>query len=97
MFIEKPSKKDYPDYYKVITQPMDMETIDEKIKKNQYTTSDEALADFKLMFNNCRRWVDQGHKHPRRVAANDSVKYLISLPNQILAEMPQLKHIHTKH
>ena len=55
MFIEKPSKKDYPDYYKVITQPMDMETIDEKIKKNQYTTSDEALADFKLMFNNCRR------------------------------------------
>ena len=64
MFIEKPSKKDYPDYYKVITQPMDMETIDEKIKKNQYTTSNEALADFKLMFNNCRRWVDQGQTSP---------------------------------
>ena len=53
--MERPSKKDYPDYYDVITHPMDMKTVDEKIKRNSYSNSEDALADFKLMFNNCRR------------------------------------------
>ena len=57
MFVERPSKKDYPDYYSIITQPMDMKTIDEKIKRDAYSTSEEALADFKLMFQNCRKYV----------------------------------------
>lgn len=32
MFMEKPSKKDYPDYYEIIANPMDMKTIDANIK-----------------------------------------------------------------
>ena len=55
LFMERPSKKDYPDYYDVITHPMDMKTVDEKIKRNSYASAEDALADFKLMFNNCRR------------------------------------------
>lgn len=32
MFMEKPSKKDYPDYFEIIANPMDMKTIDSNIK-----------------------------------------------------------------
>jgi len=60
VFIQKPSKKDYPDYYTVITQPMDMKTIDEKVKRNAYANVEEFLADAKLMFNNCRRYNEEG-------------------------------------
>jgi len=50
MFIEKPSKKLYPDYYKVIAEPIDMLTIEEKIKQEKYKSEDEILADFKVIF-----------------------------------------------
>lgn len=32
MFLALPAKKDYPDYYKVITEPIDMTMIENKIK-----------------------------------------------------------------
>lgn len=43
MFMEKPSKKDYPDYYEVITQPMDMKTINERINKGQYKSVEDFI------------------------------------------------------
>jgi hypothetical protein len=36
VFMERPSKKDYPDYYEVIDHPMDMKTINEKIKYHHF-------------------------------------------------------------
>ncbi|KAL1139328.1 hypothetical protein AAG570_006314 [Ranatra chinensis] len=60
MFMEKPSKKIYPDYYKVITQPLDMLTIQANIKAEKYTSEEEILADFKVMFANCRRYNEEG-------------------------------------
>lgn len=35
IFMYLPSKKDYPDYYKVITDPIDLSTIEAKIKNNK--------------------------------------------------------------
>ena len=60
MFIEKPSKRDYPDYYEVITNPMDMTTINSKIKTNAYPTLDACIADFRVMFANCRKYNEEG-------------------------------------
>ena len=48
MFIEKPSKKLYPDYYKVIQEPIDMLTIEGKIRAEKYTNEEEILQDFKV-------------------------------------------------
>ncbi|XP_064120960.1 protein polybromo-1-like isoform X5 [Macrobrachium nipponense] len=59
-FIEKPDKRNYPDYYEVIAQPIDMETIEAKIKGERYTSEDELVADFKLMFRNCQRYNEEG-------------------------------------
>lgn len=59
-FIEKPAKREYPDYYEVITQPIDMETIESKIKGERYNTEEELISDFKLMFHNCQRYNEEG-------------------------------------
>jgi hypothetical protein len=48
--MERPSKKLYPDYYKVIAEPIDMLTIEEKIKQEKYKSEDEILLDFKVTF-----------------------------------------------
>ncbi|KAK4299042.1 hypothetical protein Pmani_003145 [Petrolisthes manimaculis] len=54
-FIEKPAKRDYPDYY----EPIDMETIESKIKGDRYVSEEDLIADFKLMFHNCQRYNEE--------------------------------------
>lgn len=46
--MEKPSKKLYPDYYKVIDHPIDMLTIEANIKAEKYQSEEEVLNDFKV-------------------------------------------------
>ena len=60
VFMELPSKRDYPDYYDIISEPMDMNMIDHKIKSNQYKHEDEMISDCKLMFSNCRLYNEEG-------------------------------------
>ena len=33
--MEKPSKKEYPDYYHIITEPIDMKTIESNIRNDR--------------------------------------------------------------
>ncbi len=60
LFMEKPSKREYPDYYEVILNPIDMATIDARIRSGHYKAEDEFLADMKLMFSNCRKYNEEG-------------------------------------
>uniref|UniRef100_A0A1B6CN38 Protein polybromo-1 n=1 Tax=Clastoptera arizonana TaxID=38151 RepID=A0A1B6CN38_9HEMI len=69
MFMEKPSKKLYPDYYKVIDNPVDMLTIEANIKAEKYASEDEILSDFKLMFANCRKYNEE-----TSMIYNDAIK-----------------------
>lgn len=59
IFMERPSRRDYPDYYEVITNPMDMKTIEENVKNNKYTTEEAMVSDLRLMFNNCRLYNEE--------------------------------------
>ena len=36
VFMEKPDRKSYPDYYDIITDPIDMKIINDKIMTNTY-------------------------------------------------------------
>ncbi|KAK9878876.1 hypothetical protein WA026_003705 [Henosepilachna vigintioctopunctata] len=58
-FMEKPSKKLYPDYYDVILEPIDFLEIESKIKAEQYSSEAELIKDFKLMFSNCRQYNEE--------------------------------------
>merc|ERR1712008_73777 len=57
-FMIKPCKETYPDYYSVIKNPMDMETIKKCIKSNSYKTLKLFKSDVTLMFDNCKAYND---------------------------------------
>ncbi|XP_064633737.1 protein polybromo-1-like isoform X4 [Lineus longissimus] len=59
IFMELPSKKDYPDYYHVISEPIDMSMIERKILEDKYTSEQELISDFELMFNNARHYNEE--------------------------------------
>ncbi|KAI5645637.1 bromodomain-containing protein [Phthorimaea operculella] len=60
LFMEKPSKKLYPEYYNVIDRPIDMITIEANIKNDRYNSIEEMVSDFRLMFANCRQFNEEG-------------------------------------
>ncbi|RDX55063.1 Bromodomain-domain-containing protein [Lentinus brumalis] len=46
--------QEVPDYYDVITHPMDFSTMEHKLETNQYTDTDAFLDDAQLIYDNCR-------------------------------------------
>lgn len=60
LFMVKPSKKDYPDYYNVILEPMDLKTIEHNIRNERYTTEEALMDDMRLMFRNARHYNEEG-------------------------------------
>uniref|UniRef100_A0A0D3AUM1 Bromo domain-containing protein n=1 Tax=Brassica oleracea var. oleracea TaxID=109376 RepID=A0A0D3AUM1_BRAOL len=47
-----PVKLNIPDYFSVISKPMDLGTISSKLLKNVYSSADEFAADVRLTFDN---------------------------------------------
>ncbi|CAG9311445.1 unnamed protein product [Blepharisma stoltei] len=45
-----------PDYYDVIEHPMDFGTIKKKLNNNVYESGEDLIADFDLVFENCRTY-----------------------------------------
>ncbi|XP_050760803.1 protein polybromo-1 isoform X19 [Gymnogyps californianus] len=60
LFMVKPSKKDYPDYYKIILEPMDLKMIEHNIRNDKYTGEEAMIEDMKLMFRNARHYNEEG-------------------------------------
>ncbi|KAL5967885.1 Protein polybromo-1 [Taenia solium] len=58
-FMVLPSKEDYPDYYEVIQEPIDLTIIKERMDSNKYPTHQAMVADLRLMFNNARRYNEE--------------------------------------
>ncbi|XP_042563729.1 protein polybromo-1 isoform X5 [Clupea harengus] len=63
LFMVKPSKKDYPDYYKIILEPMDLRTIDHNIRADKYMSEESMMEDMRLMFRNARHYNEEGSQH----------------------------------
>ncbi|KAM4740001.1 bromodomain testis-specific protein [Anableps anableps] len=42
-----------PDYYKIITYPMDLSTIKKRLENRYYWEANECIKDFNAMFTNC--------------------------------------------
>ena len=57
-FMVKPCKETYPDYYRFIKNPMDMETVKKRIKSSSYKTFKKFKSDVTLMFENCKAYND---------------------------------------
>ena len=53
-FVALPSKKDFPDYYVIIKEPISMKMIEKKIKKEEYTSLNDMKKDVQLLCNNAK-------------------------------------------
>ena len=60
LFLNLPSKVDYPSYYKQIKKPISMHEIKQKAKNNQYQETEQVMRDLKLMFDNARTFNVEG-------------------------------------
>ncbi|KAM0811189.1 putative Bromo domain-containing protein [Seiridium cardinale] len=68
-FLQKVNKRDAPDYYNLITKPMDLGTMTKKLKSTAYKSKAEFVADLNLIWDNCLRY-NQDMNHPLRRMAN---------------------------
>ncbi|GAX27816.1 histone acetyltransferase [Fistulifera solaris] len=60
-FLEPVDTKDVPDYLDVITKPIDLATIEKRIRSdNHYRTKEMFFADIQLMADNCKTYNDDG-------------------------------------
>lgn len=59
-FVKLPSKRDYGDYYLLIQNPICMNQIQAKIKKEEYSSISDMRRDVLLMCNNCRTYNEDG-------------------------------------
>ncbi|KAL5013533.1 hypothetical protein ScPMuIL_007803 [Solemya velum] len=59
IFMELPSRTDYPDYFDVILNPVDLNLIENKIKNEKYSTEHALVSDLMLMFNNAKHYNEE--------------------------------------
>ncbi|XP_078611546.1 nucleosome-remodeling factor subunit BPTF-like isoform X3 [Branchiostoma floridae x Branchiostoma japonicum] len=53
-FVEPVSELEVPDYYQVIKEPMDLSTVDKRLRQKYYKTLNQYVADISKIFDNCR-------------------------------------------
>ncbi|KAL2151342.1 hypothetical protein VTH82DRAFT_6440 [Thermothelomyces myriococcoides] len=68
-FLTRVNKRDAPDYYNFIKQPMDLGTMTKKLKGLQYKSKAEFVYDLNLIWDNCLKY-NQDMGHPLRRMAN---------------------------
>ncbi|GAB5593723.1 hypothetical protein Unana1_08623 [Umbelopsis nana] len=56
LFLQPPSRRQYPDYYEMIKTPIALNNIKAKIDKIQYASVDEFKADIELMVTNAKKY-----------------------------------------
>lgn len=60
MFLVKPSKKLYPDYYVLIKHPLALDAVKKRKGNKTYTNIREFLEDIHLIFSNARIYNEEG-------------------------------------
>ncbi|KAF9042067.1 SNF2-family ATP dependent chromatin remodeling factor snf21 [Panaeolus papilionaceus] len=60
LFRELPDKRDYPDYYQLISQPIALSTLRKRANSVFYKTVLQYRDDWRLMFNNARTYNQEG-------------------------------------
>ncbi|KAF7953939.1 uncharacterized protein EAE97_001337 [Botrytis byssoidea] len=69
------------DYYSVITNPMDFETMERKLDQDSYEKPEDFVADATLVFSNCKKY--NNDSTPYAKCANKVEKYMWSLIKEI--------------
>ena len=88
-FVAPVNANDVPDYYTVITNPMDLSTMETKLENNQYETVDDMVKDAQLgtcpadpVFDNCKLY---------NPASSPYAKCAVKLEKFLYDRLPQWK------
>lgn len=60
LFLDKPDKKLFPDYYVIIETPIGVKTIQSFLKKNKYAAVGDIARDFDLLVSNAKIYNEEG-------------------------------------
>ncbi|KAI1636088.1 hypothetical protein F4809DRAFT_406423 [Biscogniauxia mediterranea] len=86
-FLQRVNKRDAPDYYNFIKQPMDLGTMTKKLKSLTYKSKADFVTDLNLIWDNCLRY-NQDMNHPLRRMANgmrkEAEKLIPLIPDLII-------------
>ncbi|WPH00519.1 Hypothetical protein R9X50_00334800 [Acrodontium crateriforme] len=55
-FLQRVAKRDAPDYYQIIKQPMDIGTMIKKLKQLSYKSKKDFVDDLNLIWSNCLKY-----------------------------------------
>ncbi|KAJ5551690.1 Histone acetyltransferase GCN5 [Penicillium sp. DV-2018c] len=80
-FVSPVNKDEVPDYYNVITSPMDLSTIEERLDGDFYAAPKDLVGDLKLIFSNCRQYNDATTVYAK--CATQLEKYMWKLIKEI--------------
>ncbi|EER16067.1 Histone acetyltransferase GCN5, putative [Perkinsus marinus ATCC 50983] len=75
-FREPVSLREAPNYYEIITKPMDLQTMKNKCDSGQYQTREQFIADVDLMRDNCITFNGRNSEYTER--ANEVHEYVVS-------------------
>ncbi|KAI8069549.1 hypothetical protein BC940DRAFT_296939 [Gongronella butleri] len=64
-FIEPVNAEEVTDYYEVITDPMDLTTLEQNVEGDVYGTMDEFITDVQKIFDNCRTYNAEGTNYAK--------------------------------
>lgn len=81
LFANPVNRDEVADYYNVITFPMDLSTIEDKLRQDLYATPKDLVHDMKLIFSNCRQYNDASTVYSKCAAKLE--KYMWSLIKDI--------------
>jgi Bromodomain len=59
-FYEKPSKRDYPDYYRQITHPTALKDIQKAVSNNKFPTWEAFITEVEYLWENARAYNEEG-------------------------------------
>jgi transcriptional activator SPT7 len=93
-FLNKVSKREAPDYYNFIKNPMDIGTMMKKLKTFQYKSKKEFVDDLHLIWTNCLKY-NTDPQHPLRkkalVMQKHTDRLVILIPDLVVRDRAEVE------
>jgi transcriptional activator SPT7 len=93
-FLQRVSKREAPDYYTHIKNPMDIGTMMKKLKGLQYKSKKEFVEDLHLIWNNCLRYnTDPQHflRKKALIMQKQTDKLVVLIPDLVVRDRAEVE------